>query len=161
MPSACTLSFTSDLATPMATVWEIVGTMQGVNSELSPWLSMTAPPQARVLRIEDAPIGKPLFASWVLLGGVLPIDRHSFTIVEVNRGSGFVEQSTSWSERTWEHRRHVEPLGERACRLTDQLTFTPRIALSRPLLERVVTGVFRHRHRVLRARFGDHAATRR
>jgi ligand-binding SRPBCC domain-containing protein len=149
-----TLSFASELAAPVAHVWDVVGTMNGVNAELGPWLSMTAPPEARDLRIEDAPIGEPLFASWVLLRGLLPIDRHYFKLTEVRHGRGFVENSTSWTERNWEHRRHVEARGEDACVLTDRLTFTPRIAASGPLLERVIGAVFRHRHRVLRERFG-------
>jgi hypothetical protein len=72
--------------------------MNGVNAELGPWLSMTAPPEARDLRIEDAPIGEPLFASWVLLRGVLPIDRHYFKLTEVRHGRGFVENSTSCAD---------------------------------------------------------------
>jgi hypothetical protein len=155
VPRTYTLSFTSELAAPAAQVWKVVGTMQGVNAELGPWLSMTAPRDARGLRIEDAPTGEPLFASWVLLRGVLPIDRHYFELAEVTRGSGFVERSTSWSERRWEHRRHVEARGEGACSLTDQLEFTPRIPLSGPILERVIAATFRHRHRQLRARFGS------
>jgi ligand-binding SRPBCC domain-containing protein len=153
-----TLTFASELDAAAPTVWEIVGTMQGVNAELAPWLRMTAPPEASNLRIEDAPLGREIFASWVLLGGVLPIDRHNFKLVEVDRGRGFVEDSTSWSQRRWEHRRDVQPRGEAACLLTDRLTFTPRVGVSGPVLERVIGVVFRHRHRRLRERFGGRAA---
>ena len=131
--------------------------MRGVNAELAPWLRMTAPPEAANLRIEDAPVGQPLFTSWVLLAGVLPVDRHAFKFAEVERGRGFVEQSTSWTERRWEHRRHVELCGEHGCTVTDRLTFTPRVSVSGPLLSRVVGAVFAHRHRVLRERFGGRA----
>ena len=154
MPKTYSLTFTSELGTPMAIVWEAVGTMKGVNAELGPWLSMTAPPEASNLRIEDAPVGTPLFASWVMLRGVVPIDRHYFKLAGVERGRGFVEESTSWTERRWEHQRHLTPLGESACSLTDRLTFTPRVPLSGPLLKRVIAVVFRHRHRLLRSRFG-------
>ena len=142
----------------METVWDVVSTMAGVNAELAPWLRMTAPPEATNMRIEDAPVGQALFASWVLVCGILPVDRHYFMLAEVERGRGFVEQSTSWSERHWEHRRHVEPRGERGCTLTDRLIFTPRLRVSGPLLVRVVGAVFGHRHRVLRGRFGGRAA---
>ena len=141
----------------METVWDVVSTMAGVNAELAPWLRMTAPPEATNMRIEDAPVSERLFASWVLLAGVVPIDRHYFMLAAVERGCGFVEQSTSWSERRWEHRRHLEPRGEGGCTLTDRLTFAPRVRLSGPLLVRVIDAVFSHRHRGLRGRFGGRA----
>lgn len=158
MPATYTATFVSALNASAAVVWEAVGAMNGVNAELGPWLRMTAPPEAANLRIEDVAPGKLMFESWVLLGGVLPVDRHSFVIAEVERGRGFVERSTSWTERLWEHRRHVESRGEGACTLTDRLAFTPRVGLMGPLLVRVVGAVFAHRHRVLRARFGGVAA---
>jgi hypothetical protein len=152
--SSYTLSFGSALDAPAATVWDAVGTMRGVNEELRPWIRMTAPPEASSMRIEDAPVATPLFASWILLAGVLPIDRHSFNLAEVERGRGFHEDSTSWTQRRWEHRRYVEPRGESACVLTDELTFTPRVPAIGPILARVITAIFRHRHRVLRKRHG-------
>jgi hypothetical protein len=158
VPKTYTLTFTSELEASVEAVWGVVGTMAGVNAELAPWLTMTAPPEASNLRIEDAPVCQALFASWVLVGGVLPIDRHYLKLAEVERGRGFVEQSTSWSERAWEHRRHLDPRGERGCTLTDRLTFTPRVRVSGPLLVRVIGAVFGHRHRVLRGRFGGPTA---
>jgi hypothetical protein len=147
------LTFASELEASMASVWEVVATMKGVNEELSPWLRMTAPPEARNLRIEDAPVGRPMFASWVLLGGVLPLDRHYFMLAQVEPGHGFEEDSTSWSQRRWEHRRHLEARGV-GCVLTDRLTFTPRLRVSGPILARVIGAIFHHRHRLLRERFG-------
>jgi hypothetical protein len=41
--------------------------------------------------------------------------------------------------------------------ITDRLTFT-RLRLSGPILERVIGTTFRHRHRLLRERFGGCAA---
>jgi hypothetical protein len=128
--------------------------MDGVNAELGPWLVMTAPPEATRTRIDDAPVGQPLFASWVLLGGLVPIDRHHFRLADVQKGRGFVEDSTSWSQARWEHRRFVGARGDNACTLTDRLTFEPRLGLVGPLLERVVSAIFRRRHRVLRGQFG-------
>jgi hypothetical protein len=157
VPRTYSLTFSSELDASAEAVWEVVGTMQGVNAELAPWLTMTAPPEARALRLEDAPVARPLFASWVLLGGVVPIDRHFFVLAKVERGRGFVEDSTSWTERRWEHRRNVEPHGGGGCVLTDRLTFTPRVPMSGPILARVIGAVFAHRHRVLRGRFGGQA----
>jgi hypothetical protein len=154
MPRTYCLSFTSHLAAAAPVVWEVVGTMPGVNAELAPWLRMSTPARAEGLRIEDAPTGKRLFSSWLLFGGWLPVDRHHLQLAEIARGRGFVEQSTSWSQRLWEHRRVVEPRGDDACIVSDRLTFVPRVALAGPLLVRVVGALFRHRHRRLRARFG-------
>jgi len=79
VPNQYTLTFSSELNASVASVWDVVGTMQGVNAELAPCLKMTAPGEAANLRIEDAPIGQPLFASWALFVGVLPTDRHAST----------------------------------------------------------------------------------
>src|SRR5207248_1132237 len=43
MRASYTLTFTSNLDAPVASVWEVVGTMPGVNAELAPWLRMTTP----------------------------------------------------------------------------------------------------------------------
>lgn len=152
-------SFASELDAPLAAVWEVVGTMRGVNAELGPWLFMTSPAAASTLRLDDAPVGVPLFESWLLLGHVLPIDRHAFKLEAVTPGRGFVERSTSWTERSWEHRRHLEPLGDARCVVEDRLTFTPRVSLVAPVLARVIRAVFEHRHRQLRRRFGGLSRT--
>lgn len=153
-----TLTFSSRLESPACRVWAAVGTMEGVNQELAPWLRMTSPAEASRARIEEAPLGEVMFASWVLLGGVLPIDRHSLRLVAVEPGRGFVEDSTSWTQMRWEHRRELTPTESAACVLTDRLTFTPRVRLVGPLLEAVVSAAFRHRHARLRARFGGEAS---
>jgi ligand-binding SRPBCC domain-containing protein len=95
-----------------------------------------------------------MFVSWVLFAAVLPIDRHRFMLAHVDAGHGFVEDSTSWSQRRWEHRRHLEPYGERRCIITDRLSFTPRVAAAGAFLASVIGVIFRHRHRRLRERFG-------
>jgi len=148
------LTFASELDAPANAIWDVVGTMAGVNAELGPWIRMTAPGDASRFRVEDAPIGETIFHSWVLFGGVLPIDRHSMRLVAVNHGQGFVEDSVSWSERRWGHQRDLDPVSEHRTRVTDRLTFTPRVEASGPMLVRVVGAVFRHRHRQLRKRFG-------
>lgn len=128
--------------------------MRGVNAELGPWIRMTAPPEAVDTPLEDAPVGEPIFSSWILLGGILPIDRHHLMLTSVARERGFVEDSTSWSQRRWEHTRELKPSGDRACVVIDRLAFTPRVAASGFLLERIIGALFRRRHRVLRAHFG-------
>ncbi len=155
---SCTLVFASDLEASAERVWKQVGTMAGVNAELAPWLTMTAPPASPLARIEDAPVGRFLFASWLLFRGVVPIDRHFFQLTSVDPGLGFVEESTSWSQARWKHERSIASRGDEACTLTDRLTFTPRLGLAMPLVKRVVGAIFRHRHDVLRMTFGGRAA---
>jgi ligand-binding SRPBCC domain-containing protein len=159
MPKSYTLTFTSELNATAEAVWAVVGTWRGVNEELAPWLQMTAPQEASKSRIEDAPVGRVIFVSWVLVGGVFPIDRHSLKMAKIDPGEGFLEDSTSWSQKNWEHQRQVKADGERSCIVTDRLTFTPRVSALGPMIERVIAAVFRHRHRRLKARFGA-AATR-
>ena len=149
-----TLELRSELAASADAIWHTVGTMAGVNAELGPWVHMTTPAHAAALRLEDAPLGQPLFASWVLLCGI-PIDRHSFLLERVDAPRGFRERSTSWLEASWEHERLLEPAGADACVVTDRLVFRPRLALLGPLVARVIALVFRHRHRQLRRRFGS------
>ena len=54
-----------------AEVWAAARTMEGVNRELAPWVRMTYPEDAAVLNLEDAPLGRPAFDSWLLLLGVV------------------------------------------------------------------------------------------
>lgn len=157
MREALVLSFASALAAPAPEVWRVVGTMAGVNAELGPWFRMTTPDGASRLRLEDAPIGVPLFSSWVLLRGV-PVDRHALTLEQVLPGERFREHSTSWLEASWIHERHVRAAGEDTCTVEDRLAFVPRLALLRPLVRRIVAATFRHRHRQLRRRFGTAAS---
>jgi len=147
------LVFESALATAVGKVWAVVGTMDGVNAELGPWFRMTTPAGLESMRIEDAPLDRELFASWVLFAG-LPVDRHFFRLMQVEPEKGFLEQSTSWTERRWQHERTLVPTSASSCTVVDRLELTPRLRLMAPLLVRVVGAVFRHRHRRLRERFG-------
>lgn len=149
------LEYTSDLGATPAEVWARVACMAGVNAELAPWLRMTTPAGVADLRLEQAPLGVPLFSSCVMFLGLVPVDVHRFQLLEVRADDGFVEQSTSWTERRWRHERTLEPLdGGGGCRLRDRLTFTPRLALMAPLLVPIVDATFRHRHAQLRRTFG-------
>ena len=132
--------------------------MAGVNAELRP-LRMTYPPEAADIGAADAPLGQVLFRSWVLLFGVLPIDRHALALTAVNPGEGFQEDSTTWLQRYWRHERRLTPIPG-GCRVTDRLEFEPRVATFAPVVKRVAGWVFARRHRYLRARFGTADGTR-
>lgn len=153
-----TLRFQSRLATPAAEVWAAVSTMQGVNDELMPLLRMTHPPD--VQRLDDARLrtGQTHFHSWMLAGGLLPVDRHALGFDAIHPGQGFDERSSSWLQRVWLHQRRVQPDGAEGCVVTDELAFEPRLRAVGALVEPIVRHVFEHRHRRLRARFGESRA---
>jgi len=71
--------------------------------------------------------GKPLFRSWILLFGIIPIDRSDLTLLRLEDGRGFVEQSPMLSMSLWRHVRTLEADGETNA-VTDELTFRPRLA---------------------------------
>lgn len=124
-----------------------------VNYELGPWIHMTAPKQWHSVRLADWQGGQDLFASWVLFLGVLPIDRHAFGTFTFKPESGFIEDSSSWTVRTWRHVRTVLADGA-GCRVQDSITFTPRMGFMVHLLKPTYSLVFRHRHSRLAARYG-------
>jgi hypothetical protein len=123
---------------------------EGISRELWPLMKMTIPANLRTLG--DVPLepGKPLFRSWVLLFGVLPIDRSDLTLLELTEPRGFVEQSPMLSMKLWRHERWLEEHGARTI-LVDRLTFEPRFAGA--LVRWFIRTVFTHRHAVLRKHF--------
>ena len=144
----------SVLAAPQETVWARVSTFEGINDELRPLMRMTAPARVRALDPSQVVLGERIFRSWVLLFGVIPIDYDDLTLIALEPGRGFHERSRMLSMRVWEHERTLEPAGDAATRVTDRLSFEPRLPGSGPLLERFIGATFRHRHRRLRRRFG-------
>jgi ligand-binding SRPBCC domain-containing protein len=144
----------SIVAAPPDAVWARVSTFEGVNDELLPLMRMTAPAHVRALDPSQVVLGERIFRSWVLLFGVIPIDYDDLTLIALEPGRGFHERSRMLSMRVWEHKRTLEPTGDAATRVSDRLSFEPRLPGSGPLLERFIRATFRHRHRRLRRRFG-------
>jgi len=149
------LRFESTLHASRERVWEWISSVQGIQAEMWPWLRMTAPRSVRSLADVPFQPGVRMFRSFVFLFGVLPIDYSDLTLLELDAGSGFVEQSPMGSMKLWRHGRRVLPCDsdESSVRLVDQLTFRPRLA--RGLVRWFIGRVFAHRHAVLRATFGD------
>ena len=148
------LRFETFVAASPEQVWTRVSTMPGVNAELLPMLRMTYPES--LSQLDQAPrelLGKVAFKSWVLLLGLVPVDRHSLCLEALYPGQGFDERSSSWSNRVWIHRRRLTPTAG-GTGVEDVLEFEPRVALAAPFLRWFVTRVFRHRHRRLQAHFG-------
>ena len=149
----------SRVAAPAADVWARAVTPEGINHELGPWLRMTMPAGLRGATIDDVPTGQPLGRSWLLLGGVLPVDYDDLRLAELEPGRRFLERSSMLSMRVWQHERVVDDAGPGACTVTDRLSFE----LRRPLrwipgmdrLARAIVGrLFAHRHGRLKAQFG-------
>jgi hypothetical protein len=148
------LSFTqaSDLRTRPATL--LAGlTMCGVNRELRPLVSMTAPGEWRDRPILQWPVQQRLFSSWILLLGLIPIDRHVFYFHAIDPDRGFTEGSASIINRLWRHRRWISPL-DGGCRVVDTVSYESRLPGLGHLFKPVYRLVFWHRHRKLRRRFG-------
>jgi hypothetical protein len=126
-------------------------TMIGVNTELSPFISMTAPSQWVNRPIFEWPAGQVLFSSWILLFGIIPIDRHTFFFQSIDGNSGFSEESSSFTNKLWHHRRRID-WGGANYRVTDTIEFESRLPVLTNIFATVYRFIFRHRHKVLRSR---------
>jgi hypothetical protein len=129
----------------MHELWPIVTSADGVNAELKPLVTMTFPKDG--FDFSKAMPGQPLFTSWILLFGFLPIDRHTFIIHEVGP-LHFVETSHTLLQRSWRHERYLTPQGD-STDVRDVVTVIPRLAFMQPVTNRIVATIFRHRHKRL------------
>lgn len=150
-----TLELSSSLAASADEVWAHASTMEGVNSELAPFVKMTVPASMRGRSLSDLTLvtkpGDEAFVSTLLAFGWLPFDRHHLRLRDIGDRS-FAEESWSWLQRRWCHERTVTPDGD-GCVVTDRLVVEPRGA-PRWLVEPMVRAIFEARHRVLARRFG-------
>ena len=128
-------------------------TMPAVNTELRPLARMTFPAEWASRPILDWPENQLLFRSWILLFGLLPVDRHAIRFQATMPGRGFEENSRSIVNRRWCHRRKISP-GQNGCRVEDIVEYESRLPLLGYLLKPLYQWVFRQRHRNLRARYG-------
>ncbi|MBI3542275.1 MAG: hypothetical protein HY075_03235 [Deltaproteobacteria bacterium] len=135
-----------------AEVWSSISSMDGINYELAPWLSMTYPPEAATLP-PHVPLGVTLFRSKIMLLTLVPIDLHDLTLEAFDAGTGFRESSTTILQKYWKHNRSLESLGVDRCMVSDELEFQPRLPLVGYALVVLVGMVFTWRHRRLAARF--------
>lgn len=145
------IEYRSGLTASPAEVWQWISSFRGVATEMRPLLRMSVPRGIRGLAELDLTPGQPLFFSWLLLFGILPVDWSKLTLIEIEDGRGFIEQSPMGSMRMWRHERRIEP-AERGCAIIDRLTFEPRFAA--PVVAWFVRRFFAHRHAVLRKHLG-------
>ncbi len=147
------LEFRSALKAPPPECWAWATSLAGITAELSPLMRMTAPEGvANILDLKVEP-GKPLFRSRVYLFGVIPVDRSDLTLLEIEPGRRFQEQSPMLSMKLWRHERTIEPAQSGGSVLTDRLEFEPRLFSG--LVKRLIETVFTHRHKVLRRELGE------
>jgi len=137
-------------------VWRHAVSPSGVNHEFRPLLRMTFPAGIADLTAGWQP-GKRVFRSWLLLGGLLPVDYDDVVFAEVEPGRRFLERSSLLSQRVWDHERRVESTSA-GCRVTDRVRFQPRLAWLGALYGPLFKAVFRWRHRNLRGLFGTASA---
>jgi len=142
----------SELRGAPGTVWEHAISPAGVNRELRPLLRMTFPAHVTDIFASWQP-GVRLFRSWILFGGVVPVEYDDLALVAVEPGRRFLERSSLLSQRVWEHERLIDPTPI-GCRLTDRVRFAPRLPGLAPLYAFVFRAIFRLRHRNLRRIFG-------
>ena len=124
-----------------------------MNSEFRPFLRMTFPAGTSDLTAGWQP-GKKLLRSWILLLGVVPIEYDDLAFEEVEPGRRFLERSVLLTQRLWEHERIIEQSSS-GSRVTDRVSFTPRLPWLGPFNSRIFKAVFRWRHRNLRKHFGE------
>ena len=144
-------------------LWRSVCRLEGINYELGPILRMTEPRRLRGRTIADLKPGDRLGRSWLLLGGLIPVDYDDIGIAEIEPGR-FLERSTMLTMSAWEHERTVEPAAG-GCRVTDALGFELRAPLraipgSERLTKAIVGWLFRHRHRRLEKLHGPSPSPR-
>lgn len=145
----------SDLLASPDEVWPHLLNMESINTELAP-IRMSYPAALPLSAIDprQIPLGQVLFQSWVMLYRVIPLDRHALCLTEITQGQGFHEESTTWLQKHWIHDRRLTPCGT-GSRVTDRLSFEPRLPGLGPLMAPIVRSTFERRHHRLRQRFGS------
>lgn len=146
------LTFRSELKASSEVVWRWITSVHGISTELWPMMKMTAPSGVGSITDVDIQVGRPMYTSWILLFGFLPVDRSRVTLLEITDGEGFLEESPMLGMKLWRHERRIESLPG-GCVLTDRLTFEPRFGT--PIVRWFVKKLFEHRHVVLRRELGE------
>lgn len=87
-------------------VWNGITTMKGVNLEFFPILKMTCPDnnlQLNSSHITDIP----LFRSWLLLFGLIPIEYDLLKLTKIINEECFEEKSSMGLIKEWNHHRYI------------------------------------------------------
>jgi hypothetical protein len=141
------LEFESSLPVSTDVLWAWITSVDGILAEMWPLVRMTVPRSVKSLTDVNVRFGEPLFRSWVLLFGIVPVDRSDLTLVEMQPGQRFLEQSPMLGMKLWRHERVIAPSGS-GSKIIDRLEFQPRFGVF--FMRWFVKTLFAHRHRVLR-----------
>lgn len=140
------LKFSTQVRVSAPEAWKWITSFDGISKEMAPYLRMSIPRSDMNIATVKVEPGKRLFRSWIQLFGVIPFDYSDLTLLSIDEGVGFVEQSPMGTMRLWRHERWISP-NDQGCVIHDKLTFEPRIASWLAL--RIVRAFFTHRHRNL------------
>lgn len=148
------LEFSTHVAASPAEAWSWMTSFDGIAREMAPYMHMSAPKGVATLGDVKFMPGQRLFRSWITLFGIVPFDYSDLTLLSLEEGKGFVEQSPMGSMRLWRHERRITPLDgdTKGCTITDTLSFEPRFAAG--ISRRIVRAFFAHRHRQLKMHLG-------
>jgi ligand-binding SRPBCC domain-containing protein len=145
------LEFTSQLSATSSEAWDWITSFDGISREMKPYMRMSRPSGVNSLQDIAFEPGQRLFRSWIYLFGFVPFDFSDLTLIRVDEGLGFVEQSNMGSMRFWRHERRLIPNID-GCVIIDTLEFEPKLLGA--LVYRIVQSFFRHRHRQLKKYLG-------
>ena len=93
MDKTISLRFESQLDAPPDRIWEWITSLDGISTEMWPFFRMTFPKGVRSLNDVVIKPGIRIFRSYIFLFGILPVDYSDMTLMELDIGRGFVEQS--------------------------------------------------------------------
>jgi ligand-binding SRPBCC domain-containing protein len=144
------LKFESELKESPDNMWKWITSSEGLNHELFPILHMSSLSNFSTKNLDTIELGVPITRSWLLLFGLLPIGFSELTLVELNVGERFIEQSKMSFMKSWRHERIIIPHGAGTI-IRDVLTYEPII--SNQLCTFFIKLLFRNRHKKLRNRF--------
>lgn len=143
------LRFESTLPARPDVVWRWITDVRCLRREMRPWLWMSIARGIRNLQDLQVQPGTPLFTSWLWLFGVLPLGTSRLTLLALEPGRVFVEQSPMTGMRLWRHARSLH-LQNDGTRVVDQLTVDP--LLPALVVRAFLQLFFTSRHRALRRR---------
>lgn len=142
----------SDLSVEPRKLCEELLNINGVNFELAPFISMSAPYQWCSKPISEWPVDVFLFNSRVTLFGLFPIDSHDFKFIEVS-ASGFSESSKTLLNKEWNHRRSIIEAGS-GSKVKDRIEYKSNLGFMGFFFMPMYKVIFIHRHNKLKAKYG-------
>jgi ligand-binding SRPBCC domain-containing protein len=95
---------------------------------------------------------QPLFRSWLLLFGLIPVEYDLLRIVDVEEGVSFSERSSMGLLREWNHDRILTD-DNSSTEVIDKVSFTTRIPFTSWIIATIVRFLFHYRHYRLGRKF--------